>query len=125
MSLERPTFTKGFARLMYNKAYTINVKVPKGAKNVRAVVMDLGYSTHGVHFSQRLVELESTWNGSNKLKVYGPKSTGIFPPGPGWIYVLADDIPSTGVKVMVGAGLSPPVSHSAITNMLKNTKGSV
>lgn len=110
---------------MYNKAYTINVKVPKGAKNVRAVVMDLGYSTHGVHFSQRLVELESTWNGSNKLKVYGPKSTGIFPPGPGWIYVLADDIPSTGVKVMVGAGLSPPVSHSAITNMLKNTKGSV
>jgi hypothetical protein len=83
--------------------------------------MDLGYSTHGVHFSQRLVELVSTWNNANKLTIKGPANTGIFPPGPGWIYVLADDIPSAGVKVMVGPGVSPPVSQSAINNMLKKT----
>ncbi|GAA5924677.1 uncharacterized protein JCM15063_005705 [Sporobolomyces koalae] len=117
----RPSFTKGFARLTYNKSFTITVNVPKGSKSVRAVVMDLGYSTHGVHFSQRLVELVSTWNGSNKLKITGPATTGIFPPGPGWLYLLADDIPSAGQKVMVGQGLSPPVSQAAINNMLKYT----
>ncbi|GAA5853453.1 hypothetical protein JCM3766R1_000771 [Sporobolomyces carnicolor] len=121
MKLARPTFTKGFARLLYGKSFTINVNVPKGTKNVRAVVMDLGYSTHGVHFSQRLVELVSTWNNANKLTIKGPETTGIFPPGPGWIYVLADDIPSAGLKVMVGPGTSPPVSQYAIDNMLKKT----
>ncbi|GAA6060307.1 hypothetical protein JCM10212_002948 [Sporobolomyces blumeae] len=124
MSMDRPTFTKGFARLLYGKTFTIKLgSIPKGTKSVRAVVMDLGYSTHGVHFSQRLVELESTWSGS-KLKIKGPKSTGIFPPGPGWIYVLADDVPSAGQKVMVGPGTGPPVSQSAIKNMLKKTSGS-
>ncbi|GAA5961605.1 hypothetical protein JCM3765_002645 [Sporobolomyces pararoseus] len=121
MKLARPTFTKGFARLLYGKSFTLTVTVPKGTKNVRAVIMDIGYSTHGVHFSQRLVELVSTWNNSNKLTIKGPATTGLFPPGPGWLYVLADDIPSEGKKVMVGTGVSPPVSQSAIKNMLKKT----
>lgn len=42
MKLPRPTYSKGFARLLYGKSFTVNVNVPKGTKNVRAVIMDLG-----------------------------------------------------------------------------------
>lgn len=73
--------------------------------------------------SQRMVELACTLKG-NKLTVTGPKTAGIFPPGPAWIHLLADGVPSTSTKVMIGSGASPPVSQSAINNMLKNTKGS-
>jgi hypothetical protein len=104
--------------------------------------MDLGYSTHGVHMSQRMVELAATLKG-NKLTVTAPKTTGLYPPGacdcprrmklsidlvvhagPGWIHILADGVPSKSTKVMIGPGNSPPVSQSAIANMLKKTKGS-
>lgn len=62
-----------------------------------------GYSTHGVHMSQRLVELKVTLSGK-KLKILGPRTNGVYPPGPGWLYVLADGVPSKGQKVMIGKG---------------------
>lgn len=43
--------------------------------------------------------------------------------GPAWLVVLADTVPSVMKKVMVGPGSSPPVSESAIRNMLARTSG--
>ncbi|BGO88893.1 hypothetical protein NBRC10512_000525 [Rhodotorula toruloides] len=123
MSMSRPTFSGQPAKMLYGKQYTLTVSLPKGTKKVQAFVMDLGYSTHGVHMSQRMVELAATLKG-NKLTVTAPKTTGLYPPGPGWIHILADGVPSKSTKVMVGPGNSPPVSQSAIANMLKHTKGS-
>ncbi|GAA5973363.1 hypothetical protein JCM11641_003093 [Rhodosporidiobolus odoratus] len=122
MSLSRPSFSGLPANLLYGKSYTLTVSVPSGTKSVQAVVIDIGYSTHGVHMSNRYVELETTLSGK-KLTIKGPKNTGIYPPGPGWLYILADGIPSKGLKTMVGPGNSPPVSTSAIKNMLAKTKG--
>ncbi|GAA5952686.1 hypothetical protein JCM21900_000403 [Sporobolomyces salmonicolor] len=122
MTATRPTFTKGFARLLYGKQYSMIVSVPSGTKSVTAVIMDLGYSTHGVHMNHRLVELESTWS-NKKLTIKGPKNIGLYQPGYAWLYVLADGIPSEGTRVMVGPGTGPPVSESAIRNMLKKTTG--
>ncbi|CEQ39253.1 SPOSA6832_00785 [Sporobolomyces salmonicolor] len=112
MTATRPTFTKGFARLLYGKQYSMTVSVPSGTK----------YSTHGVHMNHRLVELESTWS-NKKLTIKGPKNIGIYQPGYAWLYVLADGIPSEGTRIMVGPGTGPPVSESAIKNMLKKTTG--
>ncbi|GAA5891761.1 hypothetical protein JCM5296_001854 [Sporobolomyces johnsonii] len=122
MTATRPTFSKGFARLLYGKQYSMTVSVPAGTKSVTAVIMDLGYSTHGVHMNHRLVELESTWS-KKKLTIKGPKNVGIYQPGYAWFYVLADGVPSEGTRVMVGPGTGPPVSESAIKNMLKKTTG--
>ncbi|KPV77092.1 uncharacterized protein RHOBADRAFT_49404 [Rhodotorula graminis WP1] len=123
MSMKRPSFSAQPAKMAYKKNYVLTVSLPSGTKKVQAFIMDLGYSTHGVHMSQRMVELACTLKG-NKLTVTAPKTTGIFQPGPAWLHLLADGVPSKSTKVMIGSGASPPVSQSAISNMLKHTKGS-
>lgn len=64
--------------------------------------MDLGYVTHGVHANSRLVYLVNSVIADDELMVSGPPNGEIYPPGPGWIYVVVDGIPSAGMKVMVG-----------------------
>jgi len=75
--------------------------------------MDLGYITHTVHANSRLVYLMFSIQG-NTLTVRGPPNEHIYPPGPGWIYVLVDGVPSVGKRVMVGNGEGPPVDQQAI-----------
>ncbi|GAA5871817.1 hypothetical protein JCM8547_003279, partial [Rhodosporidiobolus lusitaniae] len=120
MSLDRPTYSGLPSKILYGASYTLTVDVPSGTSKVQAVIIDIGYSTHGVHMSNRYVELESSLSGK-KLTIKGPKNTGIYPPAPGWLYILADGVPSTGKKVMVGPGASPPTSESARRNMLAKT----
>ena len=76
--------------------------------------MDLGYVTHAVHANTRLVYLEFTISGDGILTVTGPPNRAIYPPGPGWIYIVANDVPSKGVKVIIGDGSGPPVDEDAI-----------
>ncbi|GAA5979733.1 hypothetical protein JCM10908_003025 [Rhodotorula pacifica] len=123
MSMARPTFSGQPAKILYNKDYSLKIALPKGTKQVQAALLDVGYSTHGVHMSQRWVELDATLNSQSKLTIRGPQTTGIYPPGPGWLVVLADGVPSIMKKVMVGSGASPPVSQYAIRNMLSKTSG--
>ncbi|GAA5826301.1 hypothetical protein JCM5353_003783 [Sporobolomyces roseus] len=123
MSMRRPTYSKGFSRLNYGKTSKLSVSVPPGTKRVRCVVLDLGYSTHSVH-NQRLVELKSSWNGGSSLQIVGPVTTGLYPPGYAWLFILANEVPSEGKRIMIGTGGGPPVSQFAIENMLKKTAGS-
>jgi hypothetical protein len=78
--------------------------------------MDFGFSTHSVHMDMRHVELEADAVLPGLLpllSVTGPPNANIFPPGPGWLFVLLDGVPSVGVRVMVGSGASPPVDLGA------------
>jgi hypothetical protein len=77
--------------------------------------MDLGFSTHALHMDHRFVKLESSLSYDKKtLTVTGPPTTRIYPPGPGFLYVVADGVPSFGRKTMIGSGASPPVDQGAI-----------
>jgi hypothetical protein len=75
--------------------------------------MDLGYITHTVHANSRLVHLSSSIQG-NTLTVRGPPNENIYPPGPGWLYLIVDGVPSVGKRVMVGSGEGPTVDQAAI-----------
>lgn len=76
--------------------------------------MDLGFVTHGVHANSRLVYLVvSSFRKGKNMILAGPPDGNIFPPGPGWIFVVVNGIPSQGKMVMVGDGLGPPVDDSA------------
>ena len=77
------------------------------------VLMDFGYVTHAVHANSRLVYLESSF-ADGKVSVIGPPDGNVYPPGPGWIIVVVDDIPSEAVKIMVGDGKSPEVNEGAL-----------
>lgn len=83
-------------------------------------LVDLGFVTHSVHMSSRLVTLEVKSIKSGKMEVEGPPSELIYPPGPGWLCILNDGIPSVGRKVIVGDGKAPPIDKEAEANMLAN-----
>jgi hypothetical protein len=74
--------------------------------------MDLGYVTHAVHANSRLVYLSSTLN-DEILTIRGPPNGKVYPPGPGWLYVVVGGVPSVGIKLMVGDGLGPPSDEEA------------
>ncbi|CAE6500679.1 unnamed protein product [Rhizoctonia solani] len=126
MTKVRPSYT-GLPRTWnYGQAITLNVQLPPSptASNVQVSLMDLGFSTHGVHMDMRMVKLKCTLSLNRRtLTVTGPPNASIYPPGPGWIYVLADGVPSIAQKVLIGNGRSPPVDQGAIDNMLANTGG--
>jgi len=79
--------------------------------------MDLGYVTHAVHANSRMVYLRliSSDPAGGVLVVEGPPSGGVYPPGPGWLYVVSNGIPSEGRPVMVGSGKAPPMDKGALT----------
>ncbi|KAG8690448.1 hypothetical protein FRC08_010528 [Ceratobasidium sp. 394] len=109
MMKPRPKFSKLPDQIPFGKSFQLDVTLPKGTKAVKVSLMDLGFATHSVHMNLRLVELECTLAPDGRsLTIHAPPSGLVYPPGPGWIYVLADGIPSTGRKLMVGDGGNPP-----------------
>ena len=95
--------------------------------------MDLGFSSHAFHSSQRLVFMDAhLCPNKTTLTVRSPPNNRVYPPGPGnsiyhfpscrfddhflvaFIFLTIDDITSEGVMVMVGNGASPPVLDQGV-----------
>ena len=76
--------------------------------------MDFGFVTHAVHANSRMVYLKATSLNDDILTVRGPPNGNVYPPGPGWLHVVVDGIPSKGMKVMVGSGKGPAVDETAL-----------
>ncbi|CAE7126179.1 unnamed protein product [Rhizoctonia solani] len=133
MSKPRPVITRVPDNFQYNRLNKIIFSMPgdkskhrRGLldflfKKVEVVLMDFGFATHGVHMDQRLVSLFTVPYGKRHIQVQGPPNPNVYPPGPAWLFVIVDGVPSEAVKVMVGDGNSPPVDQGAIENMLANT----
>nr|ABD61577.1 copper radical oxidase [Phanerodontia chrysosporium] len=121
MTVDRPTLSDVPKKIDFKQTVQFNAKVPSGtAGDVKVVLMDFGYVTHAVHANSRYVELVSSVDG-DVVMCNGPPDGKIYPPGPGWLFVVANGIPSKGVKIMVGDGRSPEVNEAAIANVLANT----
>ncbi|KAI0086181.1 copper radical oxidase [Irpex rosettiformis] len=122
MNVERPHLGDVPRKLGFGRTVKFDVDLPLSLQggDVKVVLMDFGYVTHAVHADSRLVYLESSVS-DGKVMVTGPPDGGIYPPGPGWIMVVANDIPSEAVKIMVGDGKSPEVNEGAIRNLLTHT----
>ncbi|KAJ7599807.1 glyoxal oxidase N-terminus-domain-containing protein [Mycena floridula] len=123
LSHPRPTYTGLPATVDYNSKFTLTVDLPAGTTGVTVSLMDLGFSTHGVHMDQRLVKLVSKLSADKKtLTVTGPPTSRIYPPGPAFLYVVtAGGVLSFGHKTIIGTGASPPVDQGAIDNMMRMT----
>jgi len=123
MSKPRPSYNGLPATVNYNTKFTLSVQLPPDTTDVTVALMDLGFSTHGAHVDQRFVKLVSTLSRDKKtLTVTGPPTSRIYPPGPGFLFVVtAAGVPSFGHKTIIGTGASPPVDQGAIDNMLRNS----
>ncbi|KAI0664680.1 copper radical oxidase [Cubamyces menziesii] len=126
MKKERPQVLSGLPKkLAFGKAAQMKIRLPAASlqsANIKVALMDLGYVTHAVHANSRLVYLKSSLSSDKAtLTITGPPNGNIYPPGPGFIYVIVDGVPSVGTKVLIGDGQGPAVDEGAQQNVLKQT----
>ncbi|TFK30187.1 copper radical oxidase [Coprinopsis marcescibilis] len=120
MTMERPEITGVPDTLPFGSSINLQARVPTDV-NVQVVLMDLGYVTHSVHANSRLVFLKVLEKNAEDIVVEGPPNEGVYPPGPGWIYLVVGGVPSRGVQIMVGGGDDPPFDEEAMRNVLEST----
>ncbi|KAJ7100820.1 glyoxal oxidase precursor [Mycena belliarum] len=111
----RPVIHSAPSQLHFNQKASLRVTVPQSllAGPMKVSLMDLGYATHSQHSNSRLVFLEHTLLG-NTLQITTPPNNNIYPPGPAWLFLVADGVYSEGVQVMVGDGGDPPRADQGI-----------
>lgn len=125
MFTARPKFTGAPAKLNYGQKFTVSVSNPGNLVSFKAVLMDLGFHTHAVSLNVRHVGLVSSYNAAaGQLTITGPPNNYIYPPGPGWLYIVGDGIPSNGTKVLIGTGANPPSSAAAYDGAMAHSKKS-
>ncbi|KAF5360001.1 hypothetical protein D9758_007636 [Tetrapyrgos nigripes] len=119
----RPSYTGLKGILGYNETFELQIELPEDDCGDLIMLIDLGYTTHGVHMGTRSVKLVSHLSkDGTTLTVTGPPTPQIYPPGPGYVYVVTSEgVPSFGRKTIVGDGLSPPTDEAARIGMLENT----
>jgi len=81
-----------------------------------------GFSTHAMNMGQRFVQLDSSYtgntDGSGVLHVSQlPPNPAILAPGPAWIFVVVNGVPSVGVQVMCGSGKIEKQTMLAIASL--------
>jgi hypothetical protein len=89
------------------------------ADNTTIVLVRTGWTTHGMNMGQRFLQLNNTYavhdDGSIELHVSQlPPQPEIFQPGPAFVYVVVNGIPSTGTYVIVGSGKVEPQARSEV-----------
>ena len=129
MSVARPVIESVPTNIDFGETFTIPISIPSNLKATTVqgkrlqkervlvidrpcsavALMDLGFSSHAFHSSARLVFLDFTLSNDQKsLTLTAPPNRNIYPPGPAYIFLTIDDVTSTGQRVMVGSGASPP-----------------
>lgn len=93
---------------------TIPASSYSGAANdaadaTKVVLMRQGFTTHAMNMGQRAMQLNNTYtvnsDGTITLHVApAPPNANLFQPGPAFLYVTVDGIPSNGTYVTVGNG---------------------
>jgi len=117
MSMARPTLSNVPTKIAFNERFTIEVDIPAGVStsNLKVALMDLGFSSHAFHSSQRLVFMDAVLSKDKRsLTITSPPNNRVFPPGPAYIFVTAGETTSVGAHVMVGSGANPPVPDQGI-----------
>ncbi|KAF8157800.1 glyoxal oxidase precursor [Crassisporium funariophilum] len=117
MSMQRPKLSKVPAKIGFNQIFKVSVSIPNNLKatSIKVALMDLGFSSHAFHSSSRLVFMDAQLSPDRKsLLIHSPPNNRVYPPGPAFIFLTVDDVTSTGIRVMVGSGASPPVADQGI-----------
>ncbi|KAK7451030.1 hypothetical protein VKT23_012705 [Stygiomarasmius scandens] len=117
MTVDRPTVSNIPSQIGFNERIPVNVDIPEGldTSDIKVALMDLGFSSHAFHSSSRLVFMDATLSPDQKtLEITTPPNNRVFPPGPAYIFVTVDDVTSTGTKIMVGSGATPPVADQGV-----------
>ncbi|KAF9444369.1 copper radical oxidase [Macrolepiota fuliginosa MF-IS2] len=122
MTVKRPQLSNVPKQIAFNQVFTVDVDVPRGLEtkdsSIQVALMDFGFSSHAFHSSSRLVFMDAKLSpesgNARKLTFSSPPNNRVYPPGPAYIFLTIDDVTSTGVRVMVGDGSTPPVKDQGV-----------
>ena len=97
------------------------------ADNTTVVVIRAGFTTHAMNMGQRSLQLNNTStvnsDGSIVLHVAQlPPNPNLYQPGPAFVYVTVNGIPSNGTYVIVGNGNIGPQPTAAIAQLPANVR---
>jgi hypothetical protein len=82
----------------------------QNVKTAKVVIIRTGFATHAINFGQRYVQLASSYtayqaNNTAILQVNQlPPNPAIIAPGPAFVFVVVNGVPSIGQQVMLGSG---------------------
>ncbi|KAF9069729.1 copper radical oxidase [Rhodocollybia butyracea] len=113
----RPTLSGFPEQVAFNQNVTVDIDIPGDldTSNLQVALIDMGFSSHAFHSSSRLVFLNAKLSANKKLLTFTtPPNNRVYPPAPGYVFVTIDDVTSTGTRVMIGNGLSPPVADQGV-----------
>jgi hypothetical protein len=88
---------------------TFDIETPQAASVSSIALLRCGSVTHAFDADQRYVGLEIVGRGANRLTVRQPPLAEIAPPGPYFLYLLDQRVPSPGWPVQVRPVLWSPV----------------
>ena len=98
---------------------TTKMDANAAAAATKVIVIRPGFSTHAMNMGQRALRLNTTYSVSNTGVVtvhvsQMPPNPNLFQPGPGFMYVVIDGVPSNGTMVIIGNGQigTQPVDNS-------------
>ena len=79
------------------------------ADNTKIMVIRPGWTTHAMNMGQRALQLNNTYTVNNDGSIVYhvcqmPPNANIFQPGPAFVYVTVNGIPSNGSYVIIGSG---------------------
>ncbi|KAK7044681.1 glyoxal oxidase N-terminus-domain-containing protein [Favolaschia claudopus] len=117
MNSARPAITNAPSKVAFNQRFTVGVDLPAGTapSSVKVGFMDLGFSSHAFHSSQRLVFADFVMSPNGRtLTVTSPPNNRVFPPGPSFLFVTTGQTWSEGAQIMLGSGANPPVPDQGI-----------
>ncbi|ESK91597.1 glyoxal oxidase [Moniliophthora roreri MCA 2997] len=94
----------------------------RAAENTHVSVVRPGWTTHSMTMGQRYLQLNNTYtvneDGSITLHTAQmPPNANIFQPGPAWVFVVVNGIPSNGTYVTVGSGKIEQQTLSAASSL--------
>ncbi|KAF7300493.1 hypothetical protein HMN09_00933700 [Mycena chlorophos] len=79
------------------------------AESAQVNVIRPGWTTHGMNMGQRFLQLNNTYTVNNDSSItlhvaQMPPNANLFQPGPAFIFVVVNGIPSNGTYAIVGSG---------------------
>ncbi|KAJ6584865.1 glyoxal oxidase N-terminus-domain-containing protein [Mycena capillaripes] len=91
------------------------------AANTTVVLLRPGWTTHAMNMGQRYLQLNNTYtvNSDSSITLHvsqAPPNANLFQPGPAFVFVVVNGVPSNGTAVIVGSGNveAQPTSDAAV-----------
>jgi hypothetical protein len=86
----------------------------------KAVIIRMGFSTHALNMGQRHIELQSSYtatkDGATLHVSQLPPNPAILAPGPAYIFIVVNGVPSVGQYIMIGSGkIEQQTTQSAVS----------